>query len=155
MREGGLVGIWKSPFKNRMTPPPPPPPQLTNFFTWPPLIAVLFLVPPPPHKKINPPSSFHFFYSLLFPYLRLLCSLWRQNLQSLYYRELFGKKKTQIKRKRGQTLLFLVHCSLIKNKQTAETNIRNLHIFFIKTCCFVCYSTYIFKCNHWNLKQLN
>ena len=26
--------------------------------------------------------------------------------------------------------------------------------FFILTWCFVCYSTYPFKCNHWILKQL-
>ena len=39
-------------------------------------------------------------------------------------------KKSQIKRKRSQTLLFLGHCSLIKNKkQTAVINILNLHIF--------------------------
>ena len=43
-------------------------------------------------KKKNPRSRFQLFNSLLFPYFTLLCSLWRQYLQSLYYIELFIKK---------------------------------------------------------------
>ena len=96
--EGGAGGISEAPFKNRMTPP-----QLTNFFTWAPPYSGHFLGWPPPQKKMNKHYlDFNFFnISLLSPYFTLLCSLWRQYLQSLYDRELLFKK--QIKRKRSQS----------------------------------------------------
>ena len=97
-------------------------------------------------KNWNLPWDLAFFnnYSLLFPYLTLLCSLWRQNLQSLYYRELFGwKQKAQTQRKRSQTLLFLGHRCLIKKKETNSSDKHWTCTFFFKMWCFVCYSTYL------------
>ena len=85
----GAGGIWEAPFKNRMTPP-----QLTNFFHMAPPYSGHFLGWPPPKINLNKQYlDFNFFnISLLSPYFTLLCSLWRQYLQSLYYRELLFKK---------------------------------------------------------------
>ena len=65
-------------------------PQLTNFFLHgsPSFCSGHFFGFQPPSKKRKLKISTF----LIFSYLTLLCSLWIQYLQSLYYRELFIKK---------------------------------------------------------------
>ena len=90
------------------------PPQLTIFFTWPPLIAVIFLddTPPPPppltKKKINPPLRFYLTFSIT-PLLDaiVLTMKTKFTIPILQTALRLKKKKTQIKRNRSQTLLFL------------------------------------------------
>ena len=64
--------------------------SLPIFFCMAPLpfVVVIFSDSNPPSKKRNLKISTF----LIFSYLTLLCSLWIQYLQSLYYRELFIKK---------------------------------------------------------------
>ena len=96
MREGGLVGIWEAPFKNRMTPP-----QLTNFFTWPPLIAVIFLDEPPP-----PPPRHHLSHMSWYIFLSVGCQLLEDSsfairvlqLPLLYFLLLFYASRDSLRR---------------------------------------------------------
>ena len=124
---GGLVGFGKQHFKNRMTPP-----QLANFFTWSPLMAVIFLDDPPltTHKKKSLPQDFTFLIFSIIPLLDVIVLTMKTKLTIPILQRALRSKRTQIKRKRGQTLLFLGHRSLIKNKkQIAVINILNLRIF--------------------------
>ena len=131
MREGGLVGIWETPFKNRMTPS-----QITNFFTYhgPPYSSHFLDAPLPPRNKLTLPQDFTF---LIFAFILLLDVIVLTMKTKLTMIPILQRalrlKKTQIKQKRSQTLLFLGHCNLIKNKkQTAVINILNLHIFWLR-----------------------
>lgn len=82
---------------------------LTCIHMPPPLIAVIFFTWSlhPQETILTLSKSLIFFILYCSPTnFTLLCWLWRQNLQSLYNREVFVKKHTQIKRKRSQRPLF-------------------------------------------------
>ena len=125
------MGFGKLHFKNRMIPP-----QLANFFTWSPLIAVILLDDPPPpttHKKMTLPQDFTFLIFSIIPLLDIIVLTMKTKLTIPIIHRALRSKRTQIKRRRGQTLLFLGHRSLIKNKKhTAVINILNLRIFLLR-----------------------
>ena len=76
---------------------------------------------PPAQKKITLPQDFTILIFSTVPLLDVIVLTVKTKLTiPILQRAL---KKTQIKRKRSQTLLFLGHCSLIKNKkQTTVIN---------------------------------
>ena len=109
--EGGCWEFGKYHLKIACTPLP----QLTNFFQMAPPYSSHFWVTGTTKKK-KKKKKFTFPQDFTFSIFPIIPLLWL--------------KKSQIKRKRSKTLLFLGHCSLIKNKkQTAVINILNLHIF--------------------------
>ena len=77
------------------------------------MVVIFFGWPSTPNKQTNKQTKktvnqgFNFFNTLLFHFFTLLCALWRQELQSLHYRELFIKKNNQKKEKSISDLLVM------------------------------------------------
>ena len=132
------------------------PPQLANFFTCPPPLIAFFLDDPPTHtrtKKLTLPKDFTFLIFSIIPLLDVIVLNMKTKLTIPILQKALQSTRTQIKRKSSQTLLFLGHRSLIKNKkQTAVINILNLRIFWLRLDVYlVCYCPYIFKFKTANL----
>ena len=90
--------------------------------------------PPTTHKKkINPLLlDFTFLIFSIIPLLDVIVLTMKTKLTIPILQRALRSKRTQIKRMRSQTLLFLGHRSLIKNKkQIAVINTLNLRIFWL------------------------